>query len=177
MQPIIRRAKPGDAAAIARFYSDPEVFGGVLQMPFPTEELWRERIERGNKDASADIMLVAEVGGQAVATAGLHATMAAVRRRHAMGLGIGVSKEHQNKGVGKALMAALIDYADNWAHILRIELTVYTDNARAVALYKQFGFVLEGTHRAYALRGGRYVDTYSMARLHPNPPALPAAAP
>jgi putative acetyltransferase len=173
MKPIIRRAQLGDAPVITRIYSDEAVFGGVLQMPFPTEELWRGRIERGNKEAGADIMLVAEVDGQAIATAGLHSGGPAVRRRHAMNLGIGVGKDHQGQGVGKALMAALIDYADNWAHILRIELTVYTDNARAIALYQQFGFVTEGTHRAYALRNGHYADTYSMARLHPNPPVLP----
>jgi len=32
--------------------------------------------------------------------------------------------------------------------------------------------VHEGTHRGYALRHGRYVDVHSMARLHPNPPAI-----
>jgi putative acetyltransferase len=30
--------------------------------------------------------------------------------------------------------------------------------------------VREGLHRGYALRDGSYVDTLSMARLHPNPP-------
>ena len=32
-------------------------------------------------------------------------------------------------------------------------------------LYRKFGFEIEGTHKAYALRDGRYVDTYAMARL------------
>jgi putative acetyltransferase len=69
-------------------------------------------------------------------------------------------------------MTALLDWADHWAQILRIELTVFTDNAPAIALYRKFGFELEGTHRAYALRDGVYGDVYAMARLHPNPPAL-----
>ena len=69
-------------------------------------------------------------------------------------------------------MQALCDYADGWAQILRIELGVYTDNAPAIALYRAFGFEIEGTHRAYALRDGVYVDAHCMARLHPNPPAL-----
>jgi len=51
-------------------------------------------------------------------------------------------------------------------------LTVYTDNAAAIALYRKFGFELEGTHRAYGLRDGRYADVHAMARLHPNPPQL-----
>jgi L-phenylalanine/L-methionine N-acetyltransferase len=173
MPPLIRRAKLTDTAAIARLYGEPEVFGGLLQLPYAPEELWRERIERDNKLPGADIMLVAEVEGRVVATAGLHNTGTAARRRHAMGLGIGVGREHQGKGIGKALMAALMDYADNWAHVLRIELTVYTGNVPAIALYKHFGFVQEGLHRAYALRAGQYVDAYTMARLHPHPPQLP----
>jgi L-phenylalanine/L-methionine N-acetyltransferase len=169
----IRRAKSSDAAAIARMSQDPAVFGGLLQLPYTTEEIWRERIERASNDGSADIMLVAELDGVVAGNAGLHGASLQVRRRHVLGLGISVALEHQGKGVGSALMAALTDYADHWAHVLRLELSVYTDNAHAIALYKKFGFVQEGVHRAYALRGGRYVDTVSMARLHPNPPELP----
>jgi L-phenylalanine/L-methionine N-acetyltransferase len=77
------------------------------------------------------------------------------------------------QGVGNALMLALLDYADRWALLLRIELTVYADNARAIALYRRHGFAVEGTHRAYALRDGAFVDALAMARLHPQPPQLP----
>lgn len=70
-------------------------------------------------------------------------------------------------------MAAMCDYADRWAGILRLELTVFVDNAPAIALYRKFGFEVEGTQRAYALRDGEYADVYAMARLHPQPPVLP----
>jgi putative acetyltransferase len=59
----------------------------------------------------------------------------------------------------------VLDLADNWLNLTRIELSVYTDNAAGLALYKKFGFEIEGTHRRYAFRGGRYVDAYSMARV------------
>jgi L-phenylalanine/L-methionine N-acetyltransferase len=39
--------------------------------------------------------------------------------------------------------------------------------AAGVALYVKFGFEIEGTHRRYAFREGRYVDAYSMACLIP----------
>jgi putative acetyltransferase len=48
-------------------------------------------------------------------------------------------------------MQALCDYADRWLGLLRLELGVYTDNLRAQALYRRFGFVEEGVQRAYAL--------------------------
>ena len=34
-----------------------------------------------------------------------------------------------------------------------------------IALYKKFGFEMEGTHRRYAFRDGGFVDAYFMARL------------
>ncbi len=87
---------------------------------------------------------------------------------------------HQSGGEGTALMQAACDYADRWPQLLRLELTVFVDNARAVALYRRFGFQEEGRHRAYALRDGACVDVLSMARLHPHPPValgLPAGEP
>ena len=71
-------------------------------------------------------------------------------------------------------MQALCDYADRWMGVLRIELTVYVDNAAAIALYRKFGFEIEGRYRGYALRDGALVDAFAMARLHPDPPAIAA---
>ena len=59
-----------------------------------------------------------------------------------------------------------------WAQLLRLELTVFSDNHRAIRLYESLGFVHEGTHRAYAMRHGRYADANVMARLHPAQPQL-----
>ena len=47
-------------------------------------------------------------------------------------------------------------------------MTVFTDNARAIALYEKFGFVIEGTHRAALFRNGRFDDVHCMARLRPS---------
>ena len=106
---------------------------------------------------------------------GLHPASAQLRRRHAMNLGLAVAPAAQGHGVGSALMAALCEYADRWAGVLRLELNVFVDNERALRLYRKFGFETEGRMRAYAMRDGQYVDVYTMARLHPNPPGLPAA--
>jgi putative acetyltransferase len=73
----------------------------------------------------------------------------------------------QGKGVGTALMQALVDLADGWLNVFRLELTVFVDNRRAIALYRKFGFEIEGTHKAYALRAGEYVDAHFMARIRP----------
>jgi putative acetyltransferase len=84
-----------------------------------------------------------------------------------MMVGMSVESQFQGQGVGTALMSALLEIADGWLNVFRIELTVYTDNERALALYRKLGFVIEGTHKAYALRDGIYIDSYSMARVRP----------
>ena len=170
----IRRASTRDAAEFARSMGDASVYPGLMQLPFPSDEQWQARLADNNSPAkSNDLVLVAERDGRLCGSSGLHLAPA-LRRRHAAMLGISVSAELQGQGVGSALMAAMCDYADQWAQILRIELTVFCDNERAIGLYRKFGFVHEGTHRAYALRHGAYCDVFSMARLHPRPPGLQA---
>ena len=172
MNITLRRAVPDDAPAFARLMADPSVFGNLMQMPYPTAQQWRERLADNLAPGKTDLPLVAELDGRIAGSAGIHPTGPALRRRHAMVLGISVAPEAQRRGVGSALMAGLLDYADHWAQVLRVELTVYVDNEPAIALYCKFGFEVEGRHRGYALRGGTYVDAFAMARWHPNPPAL-----
>jgi putative acetyltransferase len=56
------------------------------------------------------------------------------------------------------------------SHAMNIGMAVPSQQqgkGAAIALYRKFGFDLEGTHRAYALRNGEYVDAHFMARLKP----------
>ena len=167
----IRRARPDDAAAIARLMDEPVVYANLMQMPYASEEAQRTRIADSLLPGKTDLLLVAERDGKIVGSAGMHATGPALRRRHVVMIGLSVVGAAPRQGVGTALMQALCDYADRWMGVLRIELTVYVDNAAAIALYRKFGFEMEGRHRGYALRDGRYVDAFAMARLHPDPPA------
>ena len=76
-----------------------------------------------------------------------------------------VHDDFQGRGIGTALVEAAVDLADNWLNLKRLGLSVFTDNAPAIHLYKNFGFEVEGTLRAHVLREGEYVDTYAMARI------------
>jgi L-phenylalanine/L-methionine N-acetyltransferase len=173
----IRRVTTKDAAALAKLMGDPAVYGGLLQVPYPTEERWAAQLAGTGAADKPDLSLVAELNGEVVASAGLFAAGPALRRRHVMGLGISVALSAQGQGVGTALMTALCDYADRWLNTLRIELTVFTDNAVALRLYRRFGFEIEGTFKAYAMRDGRYVDAHAMARFHPAPASIATTAP
>ena len=178
MKITIRRATPADAAGSARVMSDPAVYPGLMQLPFNNEQQWRERLGEITGPGKVDLVLVAEHDGTIVGNCGLHPLTLApqVRRRHVGSIGIAVASEAQGQGVGTALMQAMCDYADRWLGLLRLELTVYVDNARAISLYEKFGFEIEGRLRGYAMRDGELVDAFSMARIHPRPPTIAAKA-
>jgi putative acetyltransferase len=167
-----RRALPADAEGVTRLMSDPRVFAGLLQLPYPSVEMWRKRLEV-QVEQTDGLHLLALDQGRVISSAGIFAVNRGPRTRHVGELGICVAADWHGRGVGSELMRRLLDWADHWAGYLRIELGVYTDNEAALALYRKFGFVHEGTQRAYALRDGQYVDSAMMARLHPNPPTLP----
>ena len=162
MNIIVRATEPTDFDAIRETMAQPRAYSGTLQVPMPSAEMWRKRLA---ELPAGDHTLVAEVDGKVVGNIGLHAIPKSRRRAHAAAIGMAVHDAYQGKGVGSALMQAALDLADNWLQFTRIELTVYTDNVAAVALYKKFGFVIEGTHKQYAFRNGEYTDSYSMARL------------
>ncbi|EMC3961799.1 TPA: GNAT family N-acetyltransferase [Pseudomonas aeruginosa] len=139
---------------LTALYNDPAVARQVLQMPYQSVEQRRKRLH----DSAGDdrlLILVALHQGDVIGSASLE-QHPRIRRSHSGSIGM---------GVGSRLLGELLDIADNWMNLRRVELTVYTDNAPALALYRKFGFETEGEMRDYAVRDGRFVDVYSMARL------------
>jgi putative acetyltransferase len=161
----IRRAEPDDYAAVHEIYSCPRAQAGTLQLPYPSLEVWRQRLAAPGEGT---YNLVAVAGARVVGQLGLHTFPHRPRRWHAGDLGMGVHDDWQGKGVGTALMRAGVELADRWLNLSRLELEVYTDNEPAIRLYERFGFEREGTMRRYAFRDGVYVDAYLMARLRPS---------
>jgi putative acetyltransferase len=159
---IVRRTEPDDFEALQRIFSGPRAISGTLQMPLPAAQTWRERL---SEPPEGLFSLVACVEDEVVGSLGLETSPTRWRMRHVATIGMAVRDDWQGRGVGTALMEAALDLADNWLGMSRVELTVYTDNAAAIALYEKFGFEKEATHRRYAFRDGAYVDAYSMARI------------
>jgi putative acetyltransferase len=162
MDIVIRHAEPDDYEALHRIFSASEVIRGTLQLPFPSAERWRKRLAEPTEGLYS---LVASVDNEVVGSLGLRTFPDRPRRRHVGQIGMAVRDDWHGKGVGTALMEAAIELADNWLNLTRLELTVFVDNAPAIALYEKLGFTTEGTLADYVFRDGEYVDCFTMARL------------
>ena len=73
---------------------------------------------------------------------------------------IGVDPAHQGRGIGRALVRALLEVAD--AARATVFLEVRTDNAPAHALYASEGFAVVGLRRRYYQPSG--ADAHTMRR-------------
>ncbi|MCX8099343.1 MAG: GNAT family N-acetyltransferase, partial [Casimicrobiaceae bacterium] len=164
----LRPATEADAEGLAALYAAEGAARGSLQHPRTTAAYWRSQIARIDGQR-ASLQLVAEVeqgGGRLIAARGsIMVVSDDPREKHVATLGIAVRDDWQGQGLGRALMRELLDHADRWAHWSRVELTVFSDNVAAIALYESFGFEREGLIRDYALREGGYAPALQMARL------------
>ena len=156
----IRPVRSDDAEALHRIRRLPWVVRYTMGLPSVRIDDVRRRIEGYGRD---DHVLVAELDGAVVGMAGLH--VGASKRRHVGDVGIFVADDHQGHGIGRALMAALLDLADAHLGLARVELEVATENAGAVYLYESLGFEREGVKRRAFMLDGHPADLLVMGRL------------
>lgn len=173
---VIRPLEPADDPAMHAIMVAEENFPTTAVMPSTTLASVSERTAKFAVD-DARHSFGAFLGERLVGVAGL-VQVPRPRLRHSASLWIEVHPEFHAQGVGSALMAKLVELADRWLGLVRVELHVNVDNERAVRLYERFGFEKEGRLRANVVRDGAYVDSFVMARIRPPPrfDAAPAGA-
>jgi putative acetyltransferase len=150
--------------AIYRVNTGERVIWGTVNLPFSSPEdaqSWLREVAPGQ------YILAACANTEAVAWLNL-CVLPTPRMHHTARLTMAVRDDWQRKGLGATLLRSALDMTDKWLNVLRVEVAVWTDNEAAMTLYTKYGFVVEGTHRSYAFRGGRYVDAHTMARLRPD---------
>ncbi|MFQ5436294.1 MAG: GNAT family N-acetyltransferase, partial [Anaerolineae bacterium] len=111
--------------------------------------------------------LVAEADGRVAGSISLR-QRTNPRTTHVGGIGMMVAPDFWGVGIGSRLMTAVLDIADNWLNLKRVELEVHADNPAAIRLYEKFGFEREGTKLYQNFGDGRWPDTHFMARLRKN---------
>lgn len=165
---LVRSAVEEDAADLLSYmktiFEDGE---GMILLP---EEFQRTPEEqrvwiRELRESPQSLVLVATVDGE---IAGSLDFKTAKRKRfsHTGDFGITLLPEFRSLGLGSILLNGLIRWAESVPQLEKINLLVLASNARAIALYRKFGFVEEGRkRREVKLREGFYEDNVLMARM------------
>jgi putative acetyltransferase len=164
----IRQARPDDAEQLLSFLRQLFDEPGIHIPMHPTEftlTVEQERQLLGDAfDSQSWVFFLAEANGQVIGVIdckrGTHQALC-----HSVALGISVSSEWRNQGVGSRLMTKAIEWAKNTGNVTRIELFVYATNIAAIHLYEKFGFEIEGRRRCSVGHNGELTDDLIMARL------------
>ncbi|MEL3971158.1 GNAT family N-acetyltransferase [Rossellomorea oryzaecorticis] len=166
---IIRNGKLGDAEVLLDIgrsvISEDEYFIAVSEEVEKTplhEE--KERI-LSILDNIKDTLIVAEVNGLVVGSIEFR-SQTRKRLSHTGSVSMSISKNYRGMGIGKALLKALVDWAEENPLIEKISLGVFSTNQRAISLYKQMGFLEEGRlMKEYKLHNGEYIDDVLMCKF------------
>ncbi len=159
----IRAFEIKDWEDVAELILMPNCRWETLQMPYQSRDV-RHKLEKSLPDLHRLVAVINDEQKQkVVGIISLHNFSG--RRTHVGQLSMFVHDDYQNQGIGSQLVEAVIDLAENWLNLKRLELTVNTDNKSAIHLYEKSGFVIEGTLRKNAFRAGSYIDGYAMARV------------
>jgi RimJ/RimL family protein N-acetyltransferase len=111
------------------------------------------------------LIAVAEIGGRIVGSVDFHNGQRK-RIEHVGSLAIIVHKDYRRLGVGQALMESVIEWAAEQQVIEKIGLGVFSNNVRAINLYKKLGFIEEG-RRVKEIKIGpdNYIDSILMYKM------------
>ena len=161
---LIRAIEPSDIPPLTALANLPGVRHGTLRLPFTNEAYIRGWIDPPKPDSHH---IVGLMGEQLVAHGGLFRFSG--RESHCADVMLVVHDAYCGRGIGRRMLSALLDLADNWLGLTRVQLGVNSDNVPAIRLYESMGFEHEGTQRAATLRDGILVDVHMMARLRAAP--------
>lgn len=157
----VRPARPGDARAFLRFWTEIVSEGIYVRSEEVRHSLpeYRRRFRDSRTTWGMDAM--AFQGSELAGYVGV------VRERHPVtshvaSLGIAVAPAHRGRGVGSALLTEAFDWARG-VGVEKLVLSVYPHNDAAIALYRKFGFVQEGRLAKHSRKSYGYEDEILMA--------------
>jgi [ribosomal protein S18]-alanine N-acetyltransferase len=173
---LVRPARTEDAEAWASVYATVAEERRWIATEPPVDLEGAARTVRESIADAAHALWVLEAEGEVVGCLGVHSS------RYAAGvadLGMMILPAFRGRGGGRALLGAALERA-RADGVHKVELEVWPDNGRAIALYARAGFVVEGMRRDHYLRkDGSRRSALIMARFlqEAPPPSRPARRP
>jgi L-amino acid N-acyltransferase YncA len=164
----IRLAEPGDAEAIRAIRNDVIAHSTAMWTTEPVSPAaGRAWLAENLARRSA---YVAEAGGEIAGYANWAPWRPRDGYRHTVEDSVYLERAHQGRGLGAALLRALIAGAgQSGAHVMMA--CIEAGNARSVALHERLGFELVGTAREVGTKFGRWLDLTIMSRRLGHSPA------
>lgn len=116
-----------------------------------------------NHNASDDSMLIlAFVDGNYVGNCSFERKTGSKRYAHRAGIGIALFQKYTGQGLGKLMLSVLLEEIRKFG-FEQVELTVVSNNTKAIHLYKSLGFIECGRlHDANKYDDGTYADDIFM---------------
>lgn len=161
--PAVRDSRDGDVEALHRIYAFHVLHGlaSFEEQPPSLEEMARRR---------ADVLgagyphLVAEIDGEVVGYAYASAYRPRPAYRFTVENSVYVRDGLHGRGIGRALLAALIERCEAGPWRQMIAIIGDTGNHASIGLHAAFGFRRVGTLHAVGFKFGRWVDSVLMQR-------------
>jgi L-phenylalanine/L-methionine N-acetyltransferase len=167
----IRRAELKDAPALASLFSDATMLQLTDVAPYSAASHWEQRL--ADYADLSHLPLIATAGDVIVGVILLQGFPNHIRRKHSASIRLlAVRAAHRRRGVGRALVDAVIEGCDHWLNVRRIDVTIDAASAALTRYYASFGFVDEGVKRRETLVAGNYGDLRILSRI--NERILPA---
>ena len=158
---IVRAATQADAAALAAIYGDAVLHGfGTFEEVAPSPADMDGR-RRAVQDMGLPY-LVAEIDGEVLGFAYAGPFRPRAAYRYTLEDSVYVAPQAKGKGVGRALLAAVIEACE--ALGVRQLMAVIGDSANeaSIRLHARLGFRMIGQEAAVGLKFGRWVDVVQM---------------
>ncbi|MBI2114775.1 MAG: N-acetyltransferase [candidate division NC10 bacterium] len=158
----IRDAGEADAAAIATIYNQgiADRIATLETEERPPEERKQWLAARGPRHP----VLVAERNGRVVGWGSLNQFNPRKAYDFVADFSVYVERAWRGKGVGGALLRALIGRAKQLGYH-KLVLSAFPWNAAGMALYQKYGFRTVGIYKEQGLLDGKWVDTIIMEKI------------
>lgn len=158
----IRPATPADAEATAAIYNH-EVLGSTVTFDMVTRTV-EQQAEWLSARSGALEVVVAELDGTVAGFASLSPFRERPAYRTTVENSVYVHRDYRGKGVGRALMAEIVEIAEARGFHTVIAHIV-ADHEASIRLHRSLGFELVGIEREVGRKFGRWLDVAIMQKM------------
>lgn len=136
----------------------------MVRYPEEIEITLEEEIEyiKGIESSDRDIMIAVFINNEFAGNASLNCVRNHIKLKHRSVFGISIKEKYWNNSIGSILIKEIIEVAKKIGYE-QIELGVFSDNEKAIRLYRKNGFEIWGKNKnAFKLKDGSYCDEIIM---------------